>query len=394
MPVTPDIMHRIDHAVDQNRLLETAIALMEIPSPTCSAAAVADRLAELLGSDWFEVERPIADWPDAPAVVVRWCPSGAGPTLQFDGHLDTVHLPYTPPCLEHGVLSGQGAADMKAGLAAAIEALRILRDTGVLANGGILLTAHDHHEAPWGDSRQVYGLINAGYVGDAVLIPEYLADRMPIAGRGQAVLDMTIRREGERVHEVLRPSNQPDVIGAGAEVVRRFKAMNDDLGKTTYPYVGAETVFIGQIHSGEIFNQSPVECKIQGTRRWVAGHDIPDVEAAFHEVLDTVAQETKTIIDRTFTVVRDGFRVDEEEPLVTALQAAHEEVTGRSLPLGGKPFVDDGNAFAAQGKVPALAHGPAAEGAHTTHERVAVDELIRVAKVYALAAVHYCHGKS
>ncbi len=392
MPISSDIIQRIDHAVDQDRLLETAVALMEVPSPTCDAAGVANRLSDLLTEEGFEVERPVADWPKAPAVVTRWHARDDGPTLQFDGHLDTVHLPYTPPRIEQGVLSGQGAADMKAGLAAAIEALRILRDTEVLEKGGILLTAHDHHEAPWGDSRQVYGLINAGYVGDAVLIPEYLADRIPIAGRGQAVLDIKIRRGGERVHEVLRPSDQPDVIAAGADVVRRLKAMNDELAKTTYPYVGPETVFIGQMHSGEIFNQSPVECGIEGTRRWVAGHDIKDVEADFHEWLDTVAQETRTTIDRTFTMVRDGFQIDEGDPLVIALQSAHETVTGRSLPLGGKPFVDDGNAFAAQGKVSALAHGPAAEGAHTTHERVSINELERVAKVYALAAVYYCNG--
>ena len=130
MSVTPDIIHSIDQAVNQNRLLDTAIALMEIPSPTCSAAAVADRLSELLTADGFEVERPIADWPEAPAVVTRWRAHEDGATLQFDGHLDTVHLPYMPPKIENGMLSGQGAADMKAGLAAAIEALRVLRETG------------------------------------------------------------------------------------------------------------------------------------------------------------------------------------------------------------------------------------------------------------------------
>lgn len=392
MPLTKELLQHITAAVNRDRLIETAVALMEVPSPTCDAAAVADRLSELLTADGFEVERPVADWPEAPAVVARHQASEAGAVLQFDGHLDTVHLPYSPPRVAQGILSGQGAADMKAGLAAAIEAMRVLRDTEALGRGGILLTAHDHHEAPWGDSRQVYGLIREGYVGDAVLIPEYLADRIPVAGRGQAVLEITIKRSGERVHEVLRPPDQPDVIGAGAEVVRRLKAMNDELSKTSYPYVGSETVFIGQMHSGEIFNQSPVECRIEGTRRWVAGHDSKDVETAFHRVLDEVAQETRTTIDRTFTVVRDGFRVDEEDPLVTALQSAHETITGHTLPLGGKPFVDDGNAFAAQGGVPALAHGPAAEGAHTTDERVAVDELMRVAKVYATAAVNFCDG--
>ena len=39
-----------------------------------------------------------------------------------------------------------------------------------------------------------------------------------------------------------------------------------------------------------------------------------------------------------------------------------------------------------------LTHGPAAHGAHTTQERVSVDELLRVARVYALTALGFCPG--
>ena len=56
---------------------------------------------------------------------------------------------------------------MKGGLAAAVEALRALRDSGALAAGGILLTAHDHHEGPWGDRRQLLALIREGAWGMA-----------------------------------------------------------------------------------------------------------------------------------------------------------------------------------------------------------------------------------
>lgn len=390
MRLSSDLITRVRAAVNGERLLDTAISLVSVPSPTRQAGAVADRLAALLTADGFAVERPVADWPESPAVVVRWRATPGGRTLQFDGHLDTVHLPYVPPRVENGILYGQGAADMKGGLAAAVEGLRALRDSGGLQAGGILLTAHDHHEGPWGDSRQVHALIAEGYVGDGVLIPEYLADRLPIAGRGQAVLEIVVRRQGERVHEVFRPPGQPDVIAAGAEVVRRLNALNDRLSQTVYPYIGPETAFVGQIHSGEIYNQSPTECRISGTRRWAPGHPIPDARDEFFALIREVAVETGTIIDGEFLVMRDGCRVAEADPLVGALQAAHEAVTGRSLPLGAKPFVDDGNSFVARGRVPALSHGPAADGAHTTNERVTVEELVRVAEVYALTAVAFC----
>ncbi|MCL4861366.1 MAG: M20/M25/M40 family metallo-hydrolase, partial [Caldilineaceae bacterium] len=178
------LVREIRAAVDAQRLVETAIRLVGAPSPTRSAGAVADELAALLREDGFNVQRPVADWPEAPAVVVRFDTGKPGRTLQFDGHLDTVHLPFVPPRVEEGVLYGSGASDMKGGIAAFVEALRALRATNSLPGGSILLTAHDHHEGPWGDRRQVHALLRAGLVGDAVLLPEYLADRLPLGGRG------------------------------------------------------------------------------------------------------------------------------------------------------------------------------------------------------------------
>jgi acetylornithine deacetylase/succinyl-diaminopimelate desuccinylase-like protein len=75
---------------------------------------------------------------------------------------------------------------------------------------------------------------------------------------------------------------------------------------------------------------------------------------------------------------------------VAAFQWACRETTGGELPLGGKPFVDDGNVYSSLGGIPALTHGPDASGAHTLQESVPVNELVRVAKVYALTAAAYC----
>jgi acetylornithine deacetylase/succinyl-diaminopimelate desuccinylase-like protein len=279
---------------------------------------------------------------------------------------------------------------MKGGIAAFVEALRVLRDTSVLPGGGVLVTAHDHHEGPWGDRRQVRALIDSGYVGDAVLLPEYLADRVPLAGRGMAIFELEISREGEPMHEVLRPPGTPDVLGAGADLVCRFRDLNGRLQEVTDPYAGEDSVFVGQIASGEIFNQSPVSCRVKGTRRWVTPGQAEAVQAEFRRMVEVVAQEHSSAITVEFSVQGDAFRISPDDPIVTAFQAAHTAATGRPLPFGGKPFVDDGNTFAPRAGIPALTHGPDAKGAHTLREWVHVDELVRVAQVYALTAVGYC----
>ena len=117
-----------------------------------SAADVAGCLDELLRADGFEVERPVCDWPESPAVVARLPFGQGGRVLQVDGHLDTVHLPFVPPRVEDGVLYGSGCSDMKGGIAAAVEAMRVLRECGAPQSGGMLLTAHDQHEGPVGET--------------------------------------------------------------------------------------------------------------------------------------------------------------------------------------------------------------------------------------------------
>jgi hypothetical protein len=60
------------------------------------------------------------------------------------------------------------------------------------------------------------------------------------------------------------------------------------------------------------------------------------------------------------------------------------------LPLGPKPFVDDGNSFYGLGPIPAITHGPRAGGQHTVNEWVDIDDMVRVSALYALTAVVYC----
>jgi acetylornithine deacetylase/succinyl-diaminopimelate desuccinylase-like protein len=386
------LLDRVVQTIDRRRLIDTAVALIEVPSPTRNAGAAADRLAGILADDGFPVQRHDADWPQAPVVIAALESGRPGPTLQFDGHLDTVHLPYVPPRLEDDTLYGSSSADMKGGIAAALEAMRVLRTLDALPAGRVLLTAHDHHEGPWGDGRQVRAMIREGLNGDAVLLPEYLADPLPVAGRGVAIFQATIRREGAPVHEVLRPPGTPDVVAAGAQLVTRLHAWNEQLKQNSHPLAGHDSTFVGSIQAGEIYNQSPTECLVQGTRRWIPPGSGAAVRDEFSQFLAEVAAATGTQIEVEYTEQGGAYQVDADSRLVQAFQQAHTAVTGSPLPLGAKPFVDDGNLYAAVAGIPALTHGPAATGAHTLNEAVPVEELVRVAKVYALTAIAFCGG--
>jgi acetylornithine deacetylase/succinyl-diaminopimelate desuccinylase-like protein len=383
---------KLQAAVDPARLVDTAVRLVAVASPTGQAGAAADCLANMLAGDGFRVERPVGGHTAAPAVVVRLDSGRPGRALQFDGHIDTVHLPFVPPRIVDGQITGSGAADMKAGVAAAVEALRALREVGLPETGSVLFVAHDLHEAPWGLGEQLNALIAAGLHGDAVLIPEPLCDELPIAGRGSATWKVTFRRPGLPIHEVMRPADEPSVIAAGATFIDAIGELSKRLSANRHAIAGSESVFVGQVHSGEIYNQYPQECWLEGTRRWLPGMDQDAVRHSFQDLVADVARRSGTMGSVEWRPVRGAFALDVNDPLVATFQSAYAAQTGKPLKTGAKPFVDDGNSFSSLARLPAITHGPKAGGQHTLEEWVSIDDLARVAHLYALVAALYCPG--
>lgn len=392
MNTTAALQERLRKAVNRHRLVETARKLVAVPSRTGEAGAVADCLSQILTEDGFRVERVVAGHPVAPAVVVRLDSGRPGPTLQFNGHLDTVHLPFVPADVEGDLLTGSGSCDMKGGVAGAVEAVRVLRDTGALQAGSVLLTAHDLHEAPWGRGQQLDQMIRDGITGDAVLLPEPLSSHLPLRGRGAATWKVHLRRKGPPVHEVMRPREEPSVIAAGAELIARMGKLEERLVRKVDALAGSESVFVGQVHSGEIFNQYPQTCLVEGTRRWLPGVSRVDVEHEFRGLLDQLAKDTGVTVDLDFVFIRDAFDLEPDGKAVRAFQQAFQGLSGAPLPTGPKPFCDDGNSFYGLAKIPAITHGARSGGQHTLNEWISISDLERLAVVYALTAVLFCQG--
>ncbi len=374
--------------IDGERLAARTLDLARIPSPTGDSDAVSARYAAMLREIGIDVTTDTR-LPGGPNVRGVWH-GGDGPTLSLVGHLDTIHAPHHAPMRDGDRVRGRGTDDMKGAMAAVIEALLALKEAAVPLAGRLIVAAHSLHEAPVGHMEGLQQFVADGIFGDAAIVAEgFPAQHQILAGKGQAIFEITITRPGEIVHEnyaaggTVNPLDVALVLGGRLRARHHALAAEGDL-----PLLGPETLFIGEIHGGDFYNRVPTEARIVGIRRFGPMRMWAEIEEEFAEIVGTTAAETGATITYTLAGNGLGYTVPDDAPVVAALAAAHAAVTGEPLPVAGTKSVTDANIIARSG-IPALCYGPNGNTAHADDEYVAVSDLVRAARVYAETILRY-----
>jgi acetylornithine deacetylase/succinyl-diaminopimelate desuccinylase-like protein len=379
----------LQRAVDPGRVHDLALELVRIPSPTGDTRAVTTCYAERLGELGVEVQLD-DEFPESPSVIAYVDGGRPGPTLELAGHLDTIPVPDDPPAIRDGVLYGRGACDMKGSLAAVTEVVRVLYPLRARLQGRLMVCAYGYHEAPLGRAQSLLGLLARGIVGDAVICVEGPADAVAVIGKGMSTFEITVAREGEPLHELQAPPDLPHPLLAGLDVAGALRSWAQELSHgENLPYIGPESLFLGQFECGDFYNRVPTRCRIVGTRRYAPHKRFDEVEAEFQGRLEPLRRSTGAEIRLDLVKAKDGFQVREDEAVVRALQVGYGEVTGRDLPAGGATFVADASNFCHEGGVPAVYHGCGLERAHATPEYVPLVRLEQLARVLLAACAHY-----
>jgi acetylornithine deacetylase/succinyl-diaminopimelate desuccinylase-like protein len=247
--------------------------------------------------------------------------------------------------------------------------------------GEVVIVAIGLHEAPGGRGEDLTHLLASGFHADMAVVCELSGHDVVVAHMGQATAEITVSRPGMPTHELQTPAGTPHPLHGAARLLDAISARNEELAANVHPRVGAETYFVGELHGGDFYNRFPATCRIVGTRRWIPGNTLDAVEAEYRALLDRVAAETGCTFELDFKLVRGAYEIDEDHPLLQALQASYLEVTGETLEPTGVKVVADGALFAAAG-IPTVYHGPVGSGAHADVEYMTVDELVRAANVY------------
>jgi acetylornithine deacetylase/succinyl-diaminopimelate desuccinylase-like protein len=376
--------------VDDGQVAARTFELVSIPSPTGASDRIAERYAEMLDELGLAVTLD-RHFSGGPNVIGRWSGAGHGPTLSFIGHLDTIHAPHAAPRRTTDAVHGRGADDMKGSMAAIVEALAALRAAGTRLQGTVVVAAHSLHEAPVGKMEGLRRLVAAGILGEAAIVAEsFPTQHQILAGKGQAIFTITVKRSGEVVHENYAAHGTINPIDVAVEVAGRLRARHLELAKEDdIPLLGPETLFVGEIHGGDFYNRVPVEARISGIRRFGPGRTWSEIEAELTMLVQPVALATGASIAVQLEGNGLGYTVSPDAPIAGALAAAHYRVTGRNLPVAGTRSVTDANIIVRDGGIPALCYGPNGNTAHADEEWVAVADLGRAARVFAQVVLEY-----
>ncbi len=391
------IVKSVSAMVDREWIAEQTLALVEIPSVTMDEAAVCRYYATQMQQLGLTVDvREVT--PGRANLYARIAGSGNGPSLLFNGHLDTIPLGDCVPCSRQGDrIYGRGATDMKGAMAAMLGAVRALLASGVRLNGDLWLTAVVGHEEPEaakdGPLALIEDLQNGRVSCDRILIGEGW-DELWVMSMGSLNFTITLDSPLGGTHTTYVPFGQNPIRYLG-ELIGRITAYQQELDADTEKYpvhrlAGAERIDLGIVQAGDYFNRTPGRCTLTGTRRWNPGRTADEVLAELHALAAPIAAAGNLDLRVEMVHEREPFETPDDDPAVRAVAAAHQLVTGESAVIAGKRIVGDANLYVNLGHRPAFYYGPSNETAHSDLEWVSITRLAQAAKVYALSALIFC----
>jgi acetylornithine deacetylase len=403
-------------SLDTDACIRLAQDLVRVPSVTGSERAVQDLVALVLEEAGLMVDRFDADvdrlkaHPRFPgmeverteAVLVAGILGEKGErSLILNGHVDVVppgdrQAWHTSPWSAHiqaGRLYGRGACDMKAGLAVGIAAAAALKKSGLPLRGRLIVQSVVGEED---GGIGTFAMAERGYRADAAYVLEPTRLRLIPAQAG--ALSFRLRIRGLSAHASVRYEGI-SAIEKFELVETRLRQLERSLNQAPHPlfrhYPIANPLSIGRLRAGSWSSTVPDELECEGRVGVPVGMASAEVRRQFAAAISDVAQRDVWLAEHPPQLEWTGGQFDAVEvdpglPAFRALKAAHAEEFGVEPEPDGAPYGSDMRLLVHEADTPAILYGPGdIKQAHSTDEWIAVDEIVRAARVVTAAAARY-----
>jgi acetylornithine deacetylase len=353
---------------------------------------------------------PWHHWEGRPITVATLAGAGGGRSLIINGHIDVVSpgdpARWTTPAfaaeVRDGRIYGRGAVDMKGGVAAAIFALRALREAGVRLAGDVIVEVVPDEETC---AMGTVAAIERGYRADAGLVPEPTLLNLWVATRG--LLHGSFRVPGRSAHAEVNQAPWQD--GGGVNAIERALPLIGALGELStewleredkrHPLLGVPRVQPTIIGGGSFIANVPEDVTVHLNATYLPANadaggygSVPRGEIVAAVEVRAGADDWLHAhpVEWTWATDYPPSEIDHAEAIVATAAAAARAVGGGGR-LEGIDTTYDGALLTRLAGVPSPALGPGDLGrAHAPDEWIGIDELIAGARVYARAIVAWC----
>ena len=393
--------------VDPDELVALTRELVRIPSvvrpgdPAGNEALVAAHVEAWMRAQGFDVQvQQVA--PGRPNVLGVLGEAGVGATLLLEGHTDVVtegdpaawtHPPFAAELVD-GKIYGRGAADMKAGLAAAMIAAAAIKRCGAPLAGRLVVGALVDEE---GDMIGAKHLCTTpiGRELSAAIICEPEDNELCLEQRGVVWARVTAR--GRMAHGAMPEAGANPIAALAALVTdaprleRRLRALCTRSRYLKPPTV-TPTVLTAPMAGVPQSNVIPATAQATLDVRLTPGPSADAVSKEIDEACRRAADACPGVSVEWAPI--NGFRmatkVDRGEPLVRAMVGAVRRATGRPARWGGVPGSTDGTILRTELGIPIVTCGPGHRLIpHQVDEHVEVADLVDAARIYVAAALAY-----
>jgi len=339
---------------------------------------------------------------------------GGGRRLMLTGHTDVVQVrgwkerwasteredPFGAALVD-GAIWGRGTADLKAGIAAAIEALRALDAAGVALAGDVVLAFVGDEE-----SGEPGTGISAGMKALAPVIASGELPKPDFAIYVEpSTLDVYAAQMGFFICEIEVtgrtayfgvPELGADALKATHRVLSALWDHSADLGtRGEHPLIGRSFLLVTEIEGGGLI-AVPERCRLSLIRKLRPGEDLSPARDELEAVVHGAVDDPDIKVGFTYPAGRDhavGGTATEVDPSTEAVEMlsaairAYRDDRGR---ITGAPFWSEAP-FLIELGIPTVYFAPGdIRICHTLEERVPVDEYLDGIAALATFIARYC----
>jgi acetylornithine deacetylase len=401
-------------------VVEVASDLVNIPSPTGEE----QKVGEYLGARFLKLGMSVSMQEVESTrnnMIAHLNPNSSGPSIMFNGHMDTSTSGRESPDLpigllpraviEDGWLYGLGASNMKAAFSAYYGAIRLIQAAGINLAGRVTVSGVvgeiekapvTHYQGAFfrgGGCGANYG-VQHGLMADVVIIGEPTG--MRIQNAASSYMFCRIGAKGIAQHTWSRERGV-DALDKGMFILNALRAWEPEFERLVAGAKIGGRLTVGAIEGGFPYKPSIAPapmCDIFLDLRFPPNHTIVEIAALVRRKLMALAAENPGL-DPTFEVFlcRNGFVLPPEDGFFQAVVKSHAlagETPTREVERNRYFVSADATTFMEYG-MKALAYGPGGltkDGTYQMYddrgEVCSVANLLACARSYAMLILTHC----